>query len=441
MITKQKKNIKKNKHVDNFRISQPISYKNIIVNPYDFSAFNSIFINGYENYKKQNKTWKDSIKQSSIDSYQKLFGRTDLYDTTNIPRFIDKMIATIGNIVKDDNDDVKNWVVFLSGTFVLQPYDSYKYYIIEPFDANTSYYMNISISTDKTECTLADLFDVLIKKQLSCYLPDTVYTQLENKNIDYKTLLSTIKININDVRIPVSYNYINPTDIFTNSSRYTFSGIGISDNQQPEFVVLVDKSQFQYLNRLLKNSDANTKIPIHSWFPMYDYTIVWKDEWSGILENYYKNSIINSDTKTAFIKSLNYLLLQQNSSFQNIPLTFTSLSQLLTIVPPTFYWMITLIGLLDSVQFKYDLFYYPKFPGRDQQQCRTNCYSSCIKNFDNSYEICVNNCPSQTAAKCGTSCIIEAMYDKLYFCSKHLNETPILAFQSVGDCITQKCIN
>lgn len=444
LITRTKNNSNNNfnnniKNIKNTINNQQPNYKLITLYPTDFSSFNKSIITNYDKYFATGKTWEDSLTRSVTDSYFSLFNTTIL--SANVQQFLSDKISTFKGLINNDYYNIHYWLVYTTTNFNPDPPSSYQYYEISLIDS--SYYINIKLN--KTECTLEDLFTSMTANSItSCYLPDSVVLQLQ-QNSNYKKAISTIKININDIRLVVSYNYIDPMDIFINPSRYTFSGIGITDSKQPSFVLLVDPSQYPYLNRLLKNSDVFSKTPIHSWYPSHNYTIIWKDEWSSVLQNYY-NKIVVNDKKNAFIESLNYLLVVEYPTNKKIPMNY-NLSSLFMLLPSTFYWMITLLSLLPSVKDPSDLFYYPKFPGKNQQECKEQnyikCQNSCITNFQNYYDECSEWQCDGTDVRCDINCLLLSMQYINYYCRENLND-PYDSFNgihypSINSCVDASC--
>lgn len=373
------------------------TYYLLTPNPYDISLFVKDLLLSYQSYKKTN-TWIDSFQHAMEDTYQLHFNTKIL--PTSTQTFINSTVTQISQVVKNPNDDVYNWLAMLTVTFVPECPSTYKFYTYQPI-APHSFYMNFS---KPGTITLKDMIDIVLPKNDSFYVSSTIIDTL-NTSPFIDTITKTT-IAINDIRLPVQYTYFDPLDIYKNPSKYTFCGIGIVDSSQPEYVVLVDPSQFSSLNRLLKNSDASDKIPIHPWFSLPDYTVEWNDDWSTMFSASDTNPIQDGINKILVSKQMKPL----------VDYTTTSLFSL----PSTYYWIITLLSLAPTTTPITDLFVYMKHPGISRESCEMGCINPCLQTFDNYAFDCMSwICGDENETKCSAKCLYDAASRKKYYCGTH----------------------
>lgn len=395
------------------------------INPYDTSSFVKNMLTTYQTYKKENKTWEDSFQLSMIDTYKLYYNITTLPSSTQ--DFINKTINTIKNVVKNDNDDVYNWLVMSTQTFKPNSPNGYQFYSYENVNTFQKYYMNISVGTGSTSLPLKNVIDTCMSTNIySIYLPKSIATSLNlltsTNDIDsYKKAISAISISYTDIRIPVDYTYFDPIDIYINPSQYTFSGIGITDQKQPNYILLTDKSQSASLNRLLKNSSIDPKTPIHAWFNLPDFSINWNDNWIDNYVNTYNTS--KTSGKSDMISTLDginaILISQQISPIDSFPKDVNDLKNLTSKLPKLFYWVITLFAVYPSISEKENLIYYMKRPGTNVKECTETCGDTCISNYDQYFRECVGMCGGGSPleiTQCDFKCSLTSQYDKNYYC-------------------------
>ena len=216
------------------------TYYLIHFNNYDFSNFLRDMGLSYKKYITTN-TWRYSFQQAMIDTYVLYF------DTNILPKdtqtFIDNTIDTISKVVTDDHADVSNWITYYTVNFTPTIPTSYHLYTYQTFDQR-SYYTNLKLKNETIY--LKDVVD--LKKNI--YITSDLITLLDQSKT-YINTISTTPINLTDIRLPIQYTYFDPLDIYLNPNKYVFSGMGITDLSQPEYILSVDKNQFPFLNRLL----------------------------------------------------------------------------------------------------------------------------------------------------------------------------------------------
>ena len=398
------------------------------INPYDTSSFVKNMLTIYQTYKKENKTWEDSFQQSMIDTYKVYYNITTLPSSTQ--DFINKTISNIKNVVKNDNDDVYNWLVMSTQTFKPESPNGYKFYSYENVNTFQKYYMNISIGTGSTSLPLKNVIDTCMSTNIySIYLPKSIVTNsslnssLNSSNdiSSYKKAISDISISYTDIRMQVDYTYFDPMDIYINPSQYTFSGIGITHQKQPNYILLTNKSQSASLNRLLKNSSIDPKIPIHAWFDLPDFSINWNDNWIDNYVNTYNTS--KTGGKSDMISTLDginaILISQQISPINSFPKDENDLNNLFSKLPKLFYWVITLFAVYSTIPEKENLIYYMKRPGTNVKECTETCGDTCISNYDQYFRECVGMCGGGSPleiTQCDFKCSLTSQYDKNYYC-------------------------
>jgi hypothetical protein len=414
----------------NFKPTVPVNYSLspyylLHVNNYDFTHFLGDMGVSYNSYFAKGNTWESSFQQAMIDTYVLYFNTKILpVDTQG---FIDTTINMIKKGVSDDHADVSNWIALYTVNFKPILPTSYYLYTYQPVNTK-SFYMNFKSES----IVFKDVIDIFLGKS-DFYVPSSIIESLTQSTPDtYINVISTI--NTNDIKVPIEYTYFDPLDIYVNPTNYTFSGIGIVDNSQPGYILLVEKSEELYLNRLLKDS-SNTigKTPINSWFTLPDYTIIWKDEWCDLF---------NSNDANPILDGINKIL-----SLQNIkPIQTTDTSVLFTILPSSYYWVITLLSLIKTVPNQSDLFYYLKDPGLNVETCKDNCIDNCMSIFDQYYGECSSFCDdgeSNGPPRCDLNCAITAQQGKNYYCGKNKDQDYQTYFgndvPSVNTCIKTNC--
>lgn len=383
------------------------------VKPYVFPTFAGDTLNLYSSYFQKTNNWVTSIQQSMKDMYQKYFQT----EPDNI--FLDKLISDIKQVVKNDSDDVYNWILLKLNDFNPIP-STYKFYTYEKVDTSKLFYMNHY----ETIKTLKDAIDISIYLKTSLFVYDGIISILDQSNSYENTITSTP---FNSLITDVIYTYFDPMDIYINPNRYTLNmGIGLMDTTQPSYTIYIPKNQLQYLDHLLKVSSKDTPI-IHSFFEFPNYKIIWDDEWiKDMLDIYGKYISDGKEMTDAFQKTLSDFTKKQLNNY--IEYNYKTPSIYFKMIPSEYYWIIILLSLFDPSKTVIEtekLFQYIRSASYDPKPCYDFCDNDAIQCMNavrvkqNAYNLICNYQPKGTPQEIIDECI---------------NENRIISDQAISEC-------
>jgi hypothetical protein len=164
---------------------------------------------------------------------------------------------------------------------------------------------------------------------------------------------------------------------------------------------------------------------------MPDYTIIWKDEWCNLFDINDKNPIQDGINKILSLQKMT-------------PITTTDSKTLFSILPSSYYWIITLLSLIKMYPDQSDLFYYLKNPGLDVESCKDKCFNACSNIYDQYFMECeASDCTDENAGSCDIRCASDSQSYKNYYCAQN-KDLDYYTFNgnridSVNKCIKKNC--